>query len=248
MTRKNKVLLITVISAIVLALSIGAGTIYARYTSSDDDKSQQLGAHSFYFGSDLLSEEGTELNYSASVNEVSFNIYNYKDSLRFSTLPINYTVTVKLGDVTIKTITGILEAGGLRAETITIDNLESGNTYDVTVVGENGFSSTLLGSISINDEAGFYISVDSSNPDYVMVKIRTEGSSGTAKLTVPEGLIPDNTYPGMLGLKTGDQIERYLEERKSAIFRFLKPVGYDGGYDFTATLNDTTPAEPENID
>jgi len=244
-TKKITYFMFALITATLL-LSVGVSFIYARYASTKKE-TQTVTAPDFYFESNMLTEEGKEHSFSASVDSVTFEIYNFADSLRISTLDVNYTVTVTCEGNTVYNKTGTIQKNVKTAEKITVSDLEAGKTYEVEVVGENGFKKTIRAIFKIHDETGFFKLVDSSDPYCVILKVWTADSSGTVTVTPPTELIPDNTWDGMDAIKTGDSFSFELSEYSSKSFRFFKPSGYSGSYEFSAKLNGVE-ATLENVE
>lgn len=235
-TRKYGIYTLLLLLMATLLLSAFVSTVLARYATAKD-QTQTVVTPSFYFESNMLSAEGETHSFNASVDSVTFYLYNFTDSLRQSTLDIAYTVTVTCEGSTVYTASGSLAGNTETRQPVTVTGLASGKVYEVEATGTNGFSKTLRAEFKIYDETGCYQQVDSSNPYYVILKVWTANSGGNVQVIPPPELIPDNTCEGMENALTGGTLELSVTPYTSRVFRFFKPSGYTGGYDFTVTLD-----------
>lgn len=193
----------------VFVLIFTVGSVYARYIYSDAGASP-ITAKDFYFSSNILSQACPtyELNAGGTGKAtVTFQIRNYVDELRVSTHDISYEVTVTEG-ATLSATSGVLDgstdAAPLKVfDEITVSNLEAGKTYTLSVrsvqSGGKGFTQTLSATLKVlPTDDSVYMHLDTSDPAFVVLTVWTKDVSGTAKITFPDGLIPDTTDPVIL--------------------------------------------------
>jgi hypothetical protein len=77
----------------LLLTGILASTAYAKYIHENDGDKVAI-ADKFYFCSDLLGN-GLVHTYAAGTEEITFTVGNHADQLRYSELPVYYTITVE---------------------------------------------------------------------------------------------------------------------------------------------------------
>lgn len=163
-------------------------------------------AKEFYFTSNLLTESGKSYTLNPGTDKITFTLGNNIDALRFSEVNIKYTVTVTCDGetVSIKNGNGTLETGDNPViKNIELDNLESGKTYRVKAVGENGYKVTLTADFTVADDGSkVYKHLDTTDPAFVLLTVWTENVRGDAKIDINKaGLIPDNTDTVMASVK-----------------------------------------------
>jgi len=205
---------------------------YVKETSSDASAK----AKTFCFTSDLLTPLNPEYTFNPGVNgtvDVPIVLKN-NDGLNFSELDITYTVTVTPENPEAPAVTVVYSGDRTievaeETETVTLKALLPGNTYDVTVVGENGYQQTLKATMIVDPLVSAIYKNTQNNGDHVILTVWTEGTEGTAELTVPVGLIPDATDDDLHGKHVGDTITVSLGENESRAFRFFTAAGYLGG-------------------
>ena len=201
----------------------------AKYIQGTE-RQASVKAKQFYFTSDYLIPAGKTyiLNAGASgTADITFQLRNY-DGLHKSELDISYTVTV---DPAVapefsgnKTIT-VAE----QSEAVTLKGLLPGNSYTVTVVGQNGYQQTLSATFEVAPVERIMFKNTKNNGDHVILTVWTEGLAGTASITVPTGLIPDATDDALTTKHAGDTVTVTLEKDESRPFRFFTTVDYAGG-------------------
>ncbi len=195
---------------VFVLVAILATPVFAKYITSADYKKNEAPAKEFYFGSDYLSDaaEIPEIHIGAAVSSVTINLYNYADDLRYANLDIDYTVTVTNG-ATVENGSGRLTGNGKHSADVTISDLASGQTYTITATGSNGFVKTLRAKIVVDAvEDAVYKHVDNTGGEYVILTVWTTGSvKGSARITYPAGLIPDNTDSAMRNWHLGQSTE-----------------------------------------
>ena len=225
----SKRTLLTSLAAAVVLTACAVGGIYAKYVY-DRDRFGLVATPNFYFQSDLLSADGAEYTLNSGTKAITFTLTNSADDLRFSDEEISYTITSDGGSLSV--IEGVLTRGEKSTVTVTLSGLEDGETYAVTAVGVAGFEETLTATFTVQSDAhAVYMHTDTSNPAFVVLTVWTKDLSGTVTVTIPEGLIPDNTDPRMATFTTETRSFTFtLGEYSSASYRF-----------FVGTWNKTTP-------
>lgn len=233
----------------VCVLSFGAGRAYAKYVREKQGNGL-IRAQEFYFTSDYLTPTGETYILNADTKQISFQLRNYDDQLRWSENNVSYEVTAT-GGCTVVQPTGemIIPTGNDNSVTIELKNLTPGGTYTVTATGSAGYEATLQATFKVNQNTtGLYYQVDTaSNNDYVLLTVWSEDiSSSNVTITYPDGLVPDNTNPNMRGLTTGSSINiTDFDDYESRVYRFFKEGTYSGTFSVKLDGNDATPATPK---
>lgn len=237
----RRTLLVSLAAAVVLT-ACAVGGIYAKYVY-DRDRFGLVATPNFYFQSDLLSADGAEYKLNSGTKAITFTLTNSADDLRFSDEEISYTVTSDGGSLSVGA--GTLEKGEKRTVTVTLTGLEDGKTYTVTAVGTAGFEETLTATFTVQSDAhAVYMHTDTSNPAFVVLTVWTKDLAGTVTVTIPEGLIPDNTDPNMRDLTTGEESFAFtLDKYSSASYRF-----FVGTWDKTTPFGVTLNGEPAKVE
>lgn len=244
----GKRIALLVLSASVLITSLVLVGIYAKYVYNRDTLSL-VEADAFYFESDLLKQGGASYILNAGTKEISFTVTNKADALRFSEMDISYTVSVVSGECsfsdveTVKEVSGTLAKGKDSTVTFRLYGLVDGGTYTVKAYGTGGFEKELTATFTVTeDPQKIYMHTQIMDDTAVLLTVWTKNLAGDVTIDVPEGLIPDNTYPQMGALKTGDDITVELSYYSSVSYRFF--VGdWDKTTAFEVTL-DNDGAEP----
>ena len=233
-------MIVSVCVLLLTSLTIG-GTIYAKYVHSTRSDIV-AGSPNFYFESDYLTSATPTYYLKSDTKSVSFLLKNYADVLRFSDDDVAYTLTLTCltnptdTSATLSQSTGSIATGAPREAVITISGLKSGYSYRVEAVGSAGFRKTLSAIFTVQStDAVLYKHLESVD-EYVILTVWTRDLEGDVSISLPDGLIPDNTWPGMSSIKsTQKKIEESYEKYASKTYRFFKK---DLGDDFTA--NDFT--------
>jgi hypothetical protein len=208
----------------------------------------------FYVESDLLTEAGKTYELQAGTESVSFTLQNYigtGEYQRLSEVPIAYTIQVEgtagatvhpkdnaQGATSECTVTALANTATDTA--ITVSNLKPGGSYTVTVTANGGYVKELRATFKLKPaEDGFFMHVDASDPNVVILTVWTQNLSGDVTITphAENKLIPDNTCAGLEemtvgGTATVENFEKYTAKE----FRFFKPSGDTGNMSFTVTL------------
>ncbi len=202
-------------------------------------------AKSFYFESDLLSNNTKPLAYTYDIgnDEITFNLKNNIDELRYSDVDIKYTVSItdiqgnqvrdKNGDM-IENIDGKLSNNSIDSEKITFENLPAGK-YIVVATANEPYEKTLQASFvlkSRNDSIEYNVS-DSANSTVLQLTVRTTDYKGNVKITWPTDIVPDNTDPKFTNVNSGysgGNIVIPFETNSEYTFQFFKnspSISYD---------------------
>lgn len=196
---------------VLLVILIGAAIgRYQRQFKSDGS----VKALDFYFTSNLL--DGGIHTLSAGSDKVEFTLGNHADELRYSEVDIAYVVTVTPADnvkVEYGSASQRFTLGTKQDDKVTISGLKPG-TYTVKAegIGSNkegaaGYKETLTATIEVPEpEQAVYQYLDTTNSEYVLLTVWSQGYQGTVTITPPASLIPDNTDRVMETAKTGDAI------------------------------------------
>lgn len=220
---------------ILMIVALSAGII-AKYVHQTEDNNQ-VRAKEFYFTSDLLSEIGGEYLLNATESGIAFKVENSMDTLHYSEMDIDYEVEVEMSNgadfgtdasETITPVTGTLTGGAGNSQIIEINGLKKGIVYTVTVTGRTntipgfGYKKVLYATFSLAESGmGFYKHLDISNPHYVLLTIWTENLKGDVKISVPEGMIPDNTDAVLKDVDNYQDVVGYSADSDSAYKAFV---------------------------
>lgn len=188
--------------ALVLIL-IGASVwgVLAKYVWQRE-QDLLVEAKTFYFASDLLTEEGAEYTLNPGTNSVTFTLKNHIDEKRYSECEIQYDVYV---DNVKQGTTAVLNDGN-KTDEVTFA-VEAGKTYQVRAVGNAGYTKTLSATFTVQTlPDGFYkyLEPDTASDYFVLLTVWTENVSGNVKVQFPDGLIPDATDPDLAAIDNYD--------------------------------------------
>lgn len=222
-----------IITLIVLMIICSFTYVYAKYLNDYNDSSLYA-AEDFYFNSDLLTKEGTTYKYQRGVNRISIVLKNNEDDLRYSESDINYEIKIVdlSGDVVtsntgeeIKSIIGTLNGGAITRKTVTFDNLKTG-TYRVEATTKSPYVTTLKATFVITEadnDIDYEIS-DSAGSTVLFLTINSVDYSGKIDVTVPEGLVSDNTMEALnnIDLSKSRKIKLDFKENSSYTYKFFK--------------------------
>ncbi len=213
---KMKVIILTLV--VVLSLcALSGGLVFAKYYN-EKSSGGLAGAKNFYFTSNFL--DGREHTLAPDSTSVTFTLCNYADDLRYSEADINYTVTVD-NAATVTPATGTLASGAKNDASITISNLQTGKTYNVTATGKGGYTKTLTAKIIVPEKtAELYYNLDNSADEYILLTVWNEGSA-EGEVTITYTGIPDNTNPEMSGWLTNGVKKVKIPAHSSKVFRFF---------------------------
>lgn len=238
----NKYAALTLVALCAVVLLLSVGGVVAKYTHGDGGYGVAV-APNFYFNSDILTEAGESYKLNSGTKSISFTLRNHADQLRFSDDDIVYTVSVATEDTTVTlkstegttsntgTLSGTLTGTVKSDVTITLEGLEDGQAYTVTVVGKAGFTETLSAVFNVEKaEEGVFMNVNTSDGAYQLLTVWSETYTGKATITIPEGLIPDNTWEGMEDYtkETREITVDFTDTYTSYTYRFFVGTDYDG--------------------
>lgn len=226
---KNPALLL-IAGMTILAVSLGGLSAKYAYQKA---KENDMAAGQFYFTSDLLDENGKTYTLPAGTTEISIELRNYEDDLRWADMDIGYSCTIqKDDDQQAKTQNNTLKQDSAKktAATIRFEELSSG-TYTVTAETKKPFQKTLKGTFKISDQqdAVSYSVNDNQGSAYAQLTVSTWDYSGAVKISWPEGLIPDTTQEAFSGVKTREndkytqgEVTVQMGRYSSSVYRFFK--------------------------
>lgn len=250
---KNRIIVPLLLILVLTVILVTLGGVYAKYIKAGSTDPIQVTSKNMYFTSDYLTEDGAE--YTITGDKVTFQLRNYPDALRTSELNVEYTVTVS-GGATVKIKpegqsefsdgeSGELSSTKSCYVDVEISGLKSGQTYTVTAVGKNGFEQTLSATFTVKAaENQVFYRVEQTDY-YVLLTVWTQNVKGDATISLPTGLIPDNTDSILSGVKTGQGSFTDLSSFKdnmysSRTYRFFKPIAGVTWYgEFSVTVDGT---------
>lgn len=239
-----------ILAAAVIAMSGGMAARYIYQRSSVNP----VAANQFYFTSDLLEtpdENGNTKTYTLTpgTTEITFELRNYEDALRWSGTDIEYqyTVTQSGGTIPVAEDTGTISVkkGSSSTVPVKIANLATG-TYDVTVTATKPFTKTLKGTFKIqNEKSGITAEVtDNSGSPYALLTVYVDNYDGGVTIQWPADVIPDTTQEAFestqtwqLGNYNAGTLDVTVQAFSSYTYRFFKKnisENYSGGTEITA--------------
>ena len=229
---------------IFIATLLSFGGVFAKYIN-ERGNDINVSSPQFYFSSDLLTENGAEYILNPGTDKIQIILKNYGDQLRFSPRDISYTLTTSDGFLSINN--GSLSGGTCKDVIIELSGLTDGGTYTVTAVGNmqkgeaQGFKQTLSATFTVKQsEPKIYYYNDASDDYLIYLSIWTDTLEGDVTVTIPTGLLPDNTCQGLENLEGTDTsfVITDFGSFDSHMFRFFKTSSYTGS-DFTIILEDS---------
>ncbi len=270
-TLRKRLWIPAALALLLLVLGVTAGPALAKYITERFAPENIVEAYNFYFTSNYLTDADTMpvIPVNASTTQLSFELYNADDMLRFADLDIDYTVTVtaKMKDASNSWVAApaddaptvtlpdvcTLAKDARRTATVTLSGLKNGYRYEVVAVGTNSFTKTLRAAFEVaTDPAQVYKHL-ASYDEYVILTVWTKGEAmGNASIIYPAGLTPDNTDPAMngwaAGSATGSDTTSFANTMyASHQYRFFKTgTGTFAVGDFTVTVGgvEATAANP----
>lgn len=215
---------------VLAGLFVGLSAKYAHQETAMNPVTSK----SFYFTSDVLSEEGSSYTLSSDTTKITFELRNYEDDLRWSDSDIEYSYNVTKSDDNSSERRGsgtiAYSVSDKSEESITINDLKAG-TYTVTAEATKPYSKTLTGTFTIPSEDAelSYTVSDQSGSPYALLTISTGNYSGKITISWPTGVIPDgtqdifssvNTYQS--GSYTAGTVSVTMKPYSSNTYRFFK--------------------------
>ena len=208
--KHTKLMLFTFI--IITLFSIGF--TFAKYIDNKEN-SILYEASAFYLESNYLSNIDNTKSYTIEkgIDEITFTIQNNIDTLRYSTVSINYTVSISdiegksvkdKAENTISNINGSLQKGSVKSNTHTFNNLKDG-VYVVTATSTKPYSKTIKANFIItNSSTNIETRItDMTDSPILQLIINSNDYEGNITITWPEGITPDNTNPLFANVGTG---------------------------------------------
>lgn len=226
--RRRKWLAPTAWCVVAVAMILSAGLTWdsaAKYFQNFQ-RETAVKAKEFYFTSDYLTPTGETYHIRPGITEIAFELRN-EEGLNVSEMDIDYEVTVSPA-ATVDKATGCIEVAKGK-ETITLSDLQAGETYEVTVTGSKGYQQTLRATFIV-DAADTGIFKNTKNyGDYVILTIWTADAGAEVTFKVPDGLIPDATDAALRNITEDREITVTLGAHESRTLRFFTTGAYTGG-------------------
>lgn len=204
------------------------GVTLAKYVQRTERVDAVTGSE-FYFTSPQLTEEGATYTLSADTTQLSITLCNYADELRISDVDIAYSVEVDNGAI-ISPDSGTIQTGDKTA-TVTLSNLQPGQTYTVTATATSPFSAKLTGNFTVASEnsALHYSVADKADSPYALLTVWTDNYAGNVTVSWQAGLIPDSTDAKFDGVSTysggtysAGSVKTVVDAYSSYTYRFFK--------------------------
>ena len=200
MNKKIKIIISSI--TIILILTCTFIPIFAKYLKNQKNL-VGVSSKDFYFTSDLLDVPATngtfpEYTLGKGTNTITFNLNNYEDDLRFTTVDIEYEVKVmNSNDVVVFVENGTLNATSSKnSKKFDITSLAS-DTYIVEVNSKSPYIKKLKGKFIIQDvdDDIIYTVSDGVGSTVVKLTISVNDYSGNINIKWPNGVFPDNSDP-----------------------------------------------------
>lgn len=200
MNKKIKILIGIMVITLVVTGSIIP--ILAKYIKKVNNN-VQINSTDFYFTSDLLDIQATngtfpEYTLGKGTDTITFNLNNYEDDLRFTTVDIDYEIKVtNSSDVIVFEENGTLNALSTKnSKQFDITSLTS-DTYIVEVTSTSPYIKQLKGKFiiqDVDDDITYTVS-DGAGSTVVMLTISVNDYSGNINIKWPNEVFPDNSDP-----------------------------------------------------
>ena len=205
-------------------------------------------------------ENASQVDCTYTITVTSYNRAN-------STYEEDFTFEVKVGetvkntptttDEKAKTMQTTATANKKTVQTVTISGIEPNHDYKVTVTANGGYTKTLQATFSVAKlEEGFFMNLDTSNDEFIILTVWTVGNSftGEATISVPAGLIPDATdskltsidnYNAESGKYTAFDFGDTVSAFSARSYRFFKTADYNSNDKFTVKIGETFAKESD---
>ena len=143
----------------------------------------------------------------------------------------------------------LVNGGEGKADIVTVSGLVDGGVYTVTAVGNSkmteqdgeGYTATLSATFTVSSEETNIYKNTSYYEDYVLLTLWTKNKAGEFVITLPNGLIPDKTYPGYTSAGYTADNPISLGENQSLVLRYFITNEYNGS---TITVNNNLEETP----
>lgn len=227
MTRKTKYL-ITILSIILIVNCIMIPVMAKYYKNKKNNIA--IEASEFYFTSDLLDVEATngsfpEYTNAKGSNVITFNLNNYEDDLRITTVDIEYKIVIKnSSDIVVFEQGYILPASSTKQNKKFEINSLPIDTYIVEVTSNSPYQKTLKAKFIMqdsNDDFTYTVS-DGVGSTIVMLTISVEDYSGYIDIKWPNNVFPDNSNPLLEGAIDCASYKVYFNSYSEYTFIFFK--------------------------
>ncbi len=227
MNKKIKYLIGIMITMLVLTSCIIP--IIAKYIKTVENNIQ-VNSSNFYFASDLLDVPATngtfpEYTLGKGTNTITFNLNNYEDDLRFTTIDIDYEIKVtNSSNIVVFEENGTLNSiSSKNSKKIDIASLSS-DIYIVEVTSTSPYIKQLKGKFIIQDVDNdiTYTVSDGSGSTVVMLTISTNDYSGNIKIKWPNSVYPDNSDPLLADAINTDNFTITFNSYSEYTFIFFK--------------------------
>lgn len=214
---------------VMFLLIIMTSVVMAKYVANHGKESLYV-AENFYFESDLLNSDTNikTYTYQKGKNNIQILLKNNIDDLRYSDVDIDYTVRITdlNGNEVKDSITGVLEKGSIKSQTINFENLPTGS-YTIIATATAPYEKTLKANFVIEEKNAMvsYDIVDVENSSVAQLIITTNDYNGNLKITWPNGVAPDSTNNYFADVNTGYNSSSKtitVSAKSQTIFYFFK--------------------------
>ncbi len=241
--KKNRIVIIAIITTIIAVLVIGYSI--AKYFSEIESRKKLIESEDFYFTSNYLTEESDNIytisNYSVG-DEIIIDVYNYEDELRYTAADIIYNVSsaeLDPEDLTKSEFTGTdLKVSQIKVTLQNEDFIGGKATFTVTATATDPYDTSLAATFNVYQEAlpedAYMEVVDNMNSYVVTATVITEGREGIITVYHPNTLVPDMGDDRIL-----ERTDSYFtfQAEKNSIYEFIL---------FKENLDDIYAMDPNN--
>lgn len=257
---KRTKLLLKILSLCVIVTIILGGVSLAMFIGENMSDKHIIKPEGFYFASDSL-QEGTAMkhemnNWNTSKDyTVILDIRNWQDSLRSSSIDIDYTLSVDDASLQIQVNDTTISNGGtlhLSSSSETTDKViitvpsghkPANNKFKVTAVAKpstagTGFTQTMYGEFSLNEKTTTFDAELEKHNNYIDIRIGVAGETNVA-ITWPSWVTIDTTDQ-LLSNVTGKNTTFHIAQDSSHIVRFFVTDTIKESEYFTVTANGRT--------
>lgn len=257
---KRTMLILKILSLCVIVMIILGGVSLAKFINETKSDKHMIRPENFYFASDSL-QEGTAMihemnNWNMSKDyTVVLDIRNWQDSLRTSSIDIDYTITVDDAQLNLQVNEQNISNGAtlkLSSATETTDkviitvpggHVPTNHTFKVTAVAKpssenTGFTQTLLGEFKLIEKTTTFDAELEKHNNYFDIRIGVAGASNV-EITWPLWVTIDTTDQ-LISSITDKKTTFHLAQDSSHIVRFFITDTINESDYFTVTANGRT--------
>lgn len=196
--RRNLSMSVIIILGMLAAF---AGVTAARYVMQRTSQGI-VAAQDFYFTSDMLKEEAEKaLYYIDAKSSVTVHLYNMEDSLRKTSGDIVYKVAVEGGDYTDTSGGTLKESSGSGTSDLVITPEDTAKMVTVTVTSSKPYTKVLTARFKI-DKGNQAVVEDANGKRAAVLTMTCTDDAKTITITLPSGVIPDQTNGNVLSYDT----------------------------------------------